>query len=170
MSIKIIGAVLIVLGCGLFGFLYAAAHRRETRYLRQYISALEFMEWELQYRLTPLPELCNITSGLCDGCLRKLFMALSNELEAQMDPDAAQCVRKVLEKTADLPKLTKIAFAQLGPILGRFDLDGQCKGLVSLRSDATQLLKKHSENQDVRIRSYQTLGICAGAAMVILFI
>ncbi len=170
MSIKIVGAVLIVAGCGLFGFLYAGVHRRETQCLRQYISALEFMEWELQYRLTPLPELCKMTSGVCDGCLKKLFMALAQELETQIAPDVAQCVRTVLEKIVDLPKLTRIAFTQLGCILGRFDLEGQCKGLESLRAEATQLLMRHSENQDVRVRSYQTLGICAGAAMVILFI
>ena len=170
MSLKIIGAILIIIGCSCFGFFYAAAHRRETHYLRQYIAALEFMECELRYRLTPLPELCKLTSNVCDGSLKKLFTALGDELENHISPDAERCMLASIEKVVDLPKFTKEALLHLGPVLGRFDLDGQCKGLASLCEDARRILKAHSENQDIRLRSYQTLGICAGAAVVILFI
>lgn len=170
MSLKIIGAVLIIFSCGCFGFLYAAANRRETRYLRRYISALEFMECELQYRLTPLPELCNMTAAVCDGSLKKLFLALAYELDNQVSADVERCMQAAIKKVNDLPKLTKEALTQLGPVLGRFDLNGQCKGLESLRNEAMRVLNTYSENQDTRLRSCQTLGICAGAAVVILFI
>lgn len=170
MSLKIIGAMLIIAGCGLFGGLYAASHRRETRYLRRYISALEFMECELQYRLTPLPELCTKTAEVCEGSLKKLFIAFAKELENQISPDAERCMLAAIENVCDLPKLTREALINLSPVLGRFDLNGQCRGLESLRADAVRTLKLYSENQDTRLRSYQTLGICAGAAVVILFI
>ena len=170
MTLKVIGAILIITGCGIFGFLYAASHRRETRYLRQYIAALEFMECELQYRLTALPELCKMTAEVCGGGLKRLFIALGYELENQISPDVERCMQAAIQKTGDLPHLTTEALLHLGPVLGRFDLDGQCKGLEGQRMDAMRILKVHSENQDMRLRSYQTLGICAGAAVVILFI
>ena len=170
MNLKVIGAIFIIAGCGCFGFLYAAAHRRETRYLRRYISALEFMECELQYRLTPLPELCKMTAEVCEGCLKKLFAILGKELEGQISPNAEQCMQAAIAKAGDIPKLTGKALRQLGPVLGRFDLDGQCKGLASQRAEAIRILNEYSENQETRLRSYQTLGICAGAAVVILFV
>ena len=58
MSIKLIGAALIIAGCDGVGFSMAAAHRREESALRQLIGALDYMGCELQYHLTPLPELC----------------------------------------------------------------------------------------------------------------
>ena len=44
------------------------------------------------------------------------------------------------------------------------------QSIEALRELTESQLKEHNENQDVRIRSYQTLGLCAGAAIAILFI
>ena len=170
MSLKVIGAILIIAGCSCFGFFYTAAYKRETRYLRRYIGALEFMQCELQYRMTALPELCKMTAEVCEGNLKKLFLNLGKELESQISPNVEQCMQAAIAKVGDLPKLTKEVLLHLGPVLGRFDLDGQCKGLESQRMNAIRILKLHSENQETRLRSYQTLGICAGAAVAILFI
>ena len=58
MSIKWIGAILVIVGCGGVGFSMAAAYRRQETALRELMGTLDFMSWELQFRLTPLPELC----------------------------------------------------------------------------------------------------------------
>ena len=58
MTGKLFGALLVICGCGGMGFSIAAASKREEAALRQLIGALDFMECELQYHLTPLPELC----------------------------------------------------------------------------------------------------------------
>ena len=55
MNYRWIGAVLVIAGCGGFGFSIAAGYKREESTLRQLIQALNTMEWELSYRLTPLP-------------------------------------------------------------------------------------------------------------------
>ena len=60
MSYKWIGAILIIVSCGVCGFSVAAGKRREERLLSQLMDVLQFMEADLQYRLTPLPELCRI--------------------------------------------------------------------------------------------------------------
>ena len=57
MDYKWIGAVLIVAGCGGFGFTLSSEHRRQEKSLRKLIAVLDFMACELQYRLTPLPDL-----------------------------------------------------------------------------------------------------------------
>ena len=59
---------------------------------------------------------------------------------------------------------------QLGDSLGRFDLSGQIQGLASVQKRAEFELEQLRRNQDVRLRSYQTLGLCAGAALVVLFL
>ena len=58
MSYRWFGAALVIAGCGGFGFSIASGYKREEGILRQLLRVLNYMEWELQYRLTPLPELC----------------------------------------------------------------------------------------------------------------
>lgn len=170
MNFKLIGAVLIILGCGGFGFLLAAGHRREERTLRQLIGALDYMECELQYRLTPLPELCRQAARESGGTIHSVLLALAGELEAQVSPDVESCMNGALSRIPDIPKSSRMCLRKLGQSLGRFDLPGQLKGLESIRAVCRRELERLSQNRDVRLRSYQTLGLCAGAALAILFL
>ena len=54
--------------------------------------------------------------------------------------------------------------------IGRFDLEGQLQGLESVRVYCRDQLDNLAKDRDVRLRSYQTLGLCAGAALAILFV
>lgn len=170
MTIKLIGAFLVLTGCGGFGFSMAASHRREERAFRQYISALEFMECELSCRLSPLPQLCRGAGEAGDGCVAQFFQTLALELENQVAPDAPCCVRAALGKTPGMPRNLKDHLTELGRTLGRFDLPGQLRDLRCAAARANAHLQSLTENRDRRLRSYQTLGLCAGAALAILFL
>ena len=54
--------------------------------------------------------------------------------------------------------------------MGQFDAQGQIQALEVARDHCRSMLEAMAENRDVRLRSYQTLGICAGAALVILLV
>lgn len=170
MSLKLLGAVLVIAGCGGLGFKIAAQHLREEKNLRELISVLDFMECELQYRQTPLPELCRQAAGECKSILRDVFWDLSRELDDQIAPDVESCVHAALAKTKTIPDITLQMMELLGRNLGRFDIDGQLKGLDAVRQECRRLLDSLTKNKDIRLRSYQTLGLCAGAALAILFI
>lgn len=170
MSIKLIGAALIIAGCGGIGFSMAAAHRREENALRQLIGALDYMGCELQYHLTPLPELCRGAATQSGGCIRNVLLGLAAELESQIAPDASACMNAAISKAPKLPSQVKASLASLGSSLGYFDLQGQLKGLEAARQQCRRDLDALSKDRDVRLRSYQTLGLCAGAALAILFL
>lgn len=169
MNYKWIGAVLVIVGCGGFGFSLAAGHRHQEQLLRQLIRTLQYMEWELQYRLTPLPELCRQAGKEAGGVLRDILLSLARELDWQVSPDAYSCMIAALKQSRDLPKNTRKLLLQLGRSLGRFDLNGQLQGLEAVRKACEGELAAMSKNREVRLRSYQTLGLCAGAALAILF-
>lgn len=168
MALRIIGIVLIVIACGSFGFITAANYRREITMLKQFISALDYMECELQFRRTALPDLCRQAAIECRGTVRFLFQALTQELQAQVSPDVEHCVFAALSKTKEIPKRMRQVFVLFGASLGRFDIDGQVKGLQFVRMDCRRILEGLQLNQSERIRSYRTLGICAGVAVAIL--
>ena len=170
MTLKLIGAILIVAACAGFGWKLAAMHAREEKSLRQLISVLDFMECELQYRLTPLPELCRQAASESTGPLKEVFLILCQELEDQILPDVGLCMNCAIAKVKNIPKLTCEALQMLCSSLGRFDLQGQLKGLEAVRRSCRNDLEGLCQNKDVRRRSYQTLGLCAGAALAILFV
>lgn len=167
---KLIGAALIVSGSGFFGWSISAASRKEEATLIQLIRALDYMQCELQYRLTPLPDLCVLASREQKGPIGAFFGNLALELESQISPDVASCVRMALTKSGPLPHQTRKALELLGASLGRFDTDGQIRGLEQARQFCRDEVSRLSINKENRLRSYQTLSLCAGAALVILFI
>ena len=170
MNYKWLGAIFIVAGCGGFGFLIAAASKREEKYLRELYEAITFMTAELQYRLTPLPELISRASTHTSGTLWTVFSALDRELVGQIAPNAEECMRKALESAQGVPVLTGNALRLLGRSLGKFDLDGQISGLTIVKEACGENLQKLAKDRCERLRSYRTLGVCAGIALAILLI
>lgn len=170
MHLKLIGALLIIIACGGFGFAVAASHKKEERTLRQLLNILDYLACELQYRLTPLPQLCRQAALECSGTLNKLFTAFADELDMQLTANPELCMKAALEKYGDIPRHSYELLTVLGCSLGRFDLDGQLKDLEKVRHECISRLAKTCENKETRIRTYQTLGLCAGAALAILLI
>lgn len=170
MNHKIIGAVLIVIGCGSWGFGLAAHHMRKIRLFRQVLSALDYMHCELQYRCTSLPLLCRQAGEREPGKIGKVLTKLASELEAQICPDVSCCMSAVLSEFQDLPDTVTQLLKQLGDNLGNFDLEGQLLGLDKIRTLCHENLSRLLANKDSRVRSYQTLGLCAGAALAILLV
>lgn len=170
MGYKWIGAVLIVASCTACGFKIAAGKRKEENLLLQLLRLLEFMESELQYRLTPLPELCRMAIGQSKGALRTVFLNLYQEFCQQQLPDAGSCMAAAIGKSVELPNRIRSILSQLGYSLGRYDLEGQLQGIRSVRRRSEESLESIRKNREERLRSYQTLGICAGAALAIILI
>lgn len=170
MTLQWIGAILIIAGCGGVGFGMALNYRREENALRQLLQVLEMFCCELDYRMTPLPELFRKAIQATSGHLSKFFEALTRELEKQSDPDASRCVGAVLRNSRDLPASVFFALADLGRNLGEYDLQGQLVGIRAVARACQRQLEVLESNRPQRIRSFQTLGLCAGAALAILLL
>lgn len=170
MSLKYIGAVLIFLSCGAVGFLKAANYRKETQCLAELARVLDAMSAELEYHIAPLPQICANIAQIATGSLNKLFLSLSKELEAQIAPDAATCMQAALTSVKEIPTQVREALVLLGNSLGKFDIQGQMNEILTVKQHCLTLLEQMQEHLNVRLRSYRTLGLCAGAALAILFL
>ena len=170
MNLKIIGAVCVIVACGGAGFLMAAQYLSNIRMHTDMIIALNYMESDLHYRCTPLPSLCRQASEQVYGKVRLVFMELADELEAQISPNAELCMASVLDKLCLTHSKLGSIFMELGRNLGTFDMDGQMLALRNVRNLCSEELKQLQKGRAGRVRSYQTLGLCAGAAIAILFV
>ena len=99
-----------------------------------------------------------------------MFLAMASELEQQILPNAAYCMDAAIWKIQALPTKTVLAARELGCALGCFGLEEQLRGIESVINMCQRACKELEENRPQRHRSYQTLGLCAGAALVILMI
>lgn len=167
--VRILGACCIAAGCTGFGFSMAAANRREEAELRRLTGALEYMSCELSYRMTPLPALCRGAAAGSGGVVGEFLLGLARELEKQTAPEVQCCVETVLSGLRTSSVLER-QLRELGATLGRFDLPGQLRGLERALNSTEEALRTVRDGAAERRRSYQTLGLCAGAAMAILFL
>lgn len=170
MTYKLIGAILVIVGCGGFGFMISAGYKREERHLRELQQALLHMSSELQYRLTPLPELVQKMAEHTSGALWQVFSVLDRELTCQIAPNAEACLHTALKENPSIPPLTGNMLRLFGKSLGKFDLTGQITGIEQVQSACKECIDKLAADRDERLRSYRTLGICAGLAIAILLI
>lgn len=170
MNFKLIGALCVITSCSCCGFMMASEHIGRIRLLQNLISALDYMECELQYRCTPLPQLCRQASEQTTGKIQKILSLMAEELESQISPNADRCMASALDRLGDMDPMMYQILTDLGKSLGKFDLEGQLQGFDSARAVCRENLSQLVLNKDNRIRSYQTLGLCAGAAVAILFV
>lgn len=167
---KILGAVLIMAGSVGFAVTTCAAYKREVEMLRQLIRAVDFLQCELQYRMTPLPELCEQAGNQCKGRIGLYFRSLATELSRQIAPDVAACSINVLGSIGHLPQRVDKALEILSASLGQFDVPGQLQSLAVTRNYCRSSVENMTANQETNLRTIQTLGICAGTALVILLV
>ena len=169
MTIRILGAFLVFAGCGGFGFSMAAGARTEEQTLKQLLRAIRFLHAELSYRMPPLGTLCRSTGAIVTGPVQKVFLALAEELERAESPSVRACMEAALEKHR-LSAAVRETLLELGETLGRFDLPGQLRGLDAAEAETGKLLNSMQSGKETRLRSYQTLGLCAGASIAILLL
>lgn len=167
--IRWVGAVLVIISSGGFGYTMSTQYRKVIRMLHQLVFVLQEMEWELKYRLTPLPELCGICAASATGELREVFLLLKKELEAGIFSEVSGCMNAILQ-TLHLPSQCSSCLKELGNSLGRYDLEGQLQGIGAVKERCHSYLEVMESHRPERLRSYHTLALCAGSALLIILV
>ena len=170
MIVKWIGSVCIILSCAGMGVTIAYKQVREITLLDQWIRILLRMENEIKYHLRPIPELFRMISYDENGWFKTLFQKIAEELDNQIQPDVERCVHMALRTINQFPVSILDGIKCLSKDLGRYDLQEQLHGIERVRIAAEEKCQILKKDKSRRIRGYQTLGLCAGAALVILFI
>ena len=168
MFLKWIGAILIVGSCGGFALMMKMSYQKEVNLVKQVIRLVDFMECQLRYKMPALSELLRQCGQETNGMLKTFFIQAADQLDQQVFPDVKGCLTELLEEYKTIPPVTKECLHGLSDVLGRFDLEGQMQGLQSVRQECKSKLQSITDQAQSHLRSYQMLGICGGAALVIL--
>lgn len=167
MTVKIIGAILVIASSLLCAGRIATLHRREGHALRALHSALYHMRWALEEQRPPLPVLLETASECADRCVARFFSVLGEELREQVLPDGPSCVRAALVRCADLPAATRKILLGLGDTLGCFALEGQLSGIRAAIRECEEAAAGQASFAAEKCRTMQALCLCVGAALAI---
>lgn len=163
-----IGAALIVAGCGGWGLSMASSQLHEEAMLKELLFFLESVRWELEYRMTSLPELIQTCSQKTHGQLRRTLLQFEENLRNLALPDAGCCMSLALSE--EMPSSIRRLLDILGDSLGRYDLSGQLEGLQAVESACRSRGEELKLKRNDKLHSFRILGFCAGIALVVLLV
>lgn len=164
---RIVGAVLVVVGCALIGKFKVVTDRQTISLIGEFISGINTMICELEFRRTPLPNLCNLVAERTSGVVSGYFAALEKELSHQTLPDVGACSDTAMRQCGDIPSEIRQLLSLTGESLGMFGVDGQVEQLQYIRNIAENLLERAQKNFESLGRSHQTVWICAGIVLAV---
>ena len=166
--IKTVGILLVILGASGTGFSLAFSVRQTVSLTQQLLSALEQMKNEIAFRRTPLPELMRLLETQSRGPVATFFGRLAGELSRRQSRSVEAIVRSQAAAVRAFSPPVRQILVQLGGGLGQYDAQGQIRSIDLAVLRLQNLLEQYRADQQSRIRSYCTLGVCGGLAIAIL--
>ena len=165
------GALLTVGGGAFLGFDAHRRLRRRARVLRQLAGALEQMDREIAFRLTPRPQLMEELAADYPPPVGTLFANCRKGMEELGERSLAEIWRQALADTPlDLEGRAAGILDELGEVLGRYEESGLRSALARAVAELTREGELAREDGEKRGRMYQVLGLAWGGLLVILLL
>ena len=169
--LKLLGGVLLAGGAAAMGYSASAWLARRVRTLRAMLGALELMEREISFRLTPMDRLLDRLARGTPPPAGTFFACCRDGLERLGERTLAEIWREALEQTPlGLGAGELATLAELGELLGRYDAEGQREALSNARLRLEQDLRLAEEEREKKGRVCRALGLTAGAFLVIVLL
>ena len=168
--IRLLGALLTAGGGAFLGLSAARRLKRRARVLRQLAGALEQMDREVAFRLTPMPRLMEQLAAWPEP-VGTLFANCRKGMEALGEQSLAEIWRRALAETdLDLEGRAAAVLDELGEVLGRFEESGLRSALARAGAELAREGELAREDGEKRGRMYQVLGLAWGGLLVILLL
>lgn len=170
--IRWMGALLIVAATTWVGFAWAKHYSERPRQLRQLKVALQALEAEIMYGLTPLDEACQHLADQFSEPLHDFFYQFSKYLQkgAISASEAWEASLDEIWEQTSLRSGEREVLKQFGITLGQHDRDHQQK---QIRLALTHLEREEVEAKDAQQRyekMIKSLGFLSGLLLVILLL
>ena len=170
--LKFIGAILLISGAAVWGFIGAKNLRDRGDAHAALVSALEIMEHELCDMLTPMPELFAVLRKQSSYPAGKLF---ENAADRMRDIGAApfsELWQRAVVETGELMLNDRelLTLSELGFSLGKYDVHEQRKAIESAVRQFEVYARNAAEERDRNWKSQAFLGVAAGIFAVIILL
>ena len=167
--LRLFGGVLVMLGIGALGFAKIAQMNKEVKILRGLVGALEEMEGEITFQLTPMPVVFWGLSQRMEEPLKSFFRRLSEGME-YLEEQALSTLWREEVATLSLNQKARGILSELGEVLGRYDGEQQSRAIARTRESLSAILQHQEGEWAEKRKLYATLALTVGALVVILLI
>ena len=161
--LKLAGMVIIILGSAALGMYQAGMYMNRLNNLHEVKKAFLYIQGEIRYMSTPLPELLEEVAGKIKGPFRRFFSEVAAELSrknAGMVREIwKECYRKEITRDV-LEKDAEEEFLEMGGQLGGTDCRTQEKFII----------EKRQKEKTNKLRLYYVCGVAGGVLMVIILV
>ena len=169
--IRLMGALLTAGGGAFLGFAAAGRLTRRARVLRQMAGALEQMDREISFRLTPMPQVMERLGAEYPPPVGALFSRCCLGFDELGERSLAEIWRTALaESDLDLEDREIAVLDELGEVLGRFEESGLRTALARAAEELNQAAELARVEAEKRGRMYRVLGLAVGGLLVILLL
>ena len=171
--LKLAGMVIVILGSVALGMYQACMYVNRLNNLHEVKKAFLYIQVEIRYMSTPLPELLEEVAGRVKGPFRRFFTRVADELSgknAGMVREVwkacyhKEITREVLEKEAEEE------FLEMGGQLGGTDCRTQEKAIDYFLEKWEFIIEKRRKEMTNKLRLYYVCGVAGGVLMVIILV
>lgn len=171
MLVKLIGGILVIAACSLWGIAVSNKYGRRPRELKNLRTSLQLLETEVIYGANPLPYAFSSIANKLEGILKQFYFTASQNLilrQYSSVRDAwSDAIEKVLADTA-FNKTDMELLRGFGNILGSSDREDQQKHFKLFYAQ----LKHHEDIAEEERRKnekmYKSLGFLSGLVLFII--
>ena len=162
--LKVIGGLLVLGGCWLWGFRAADELSRRVRILDEFIGAIRVLERELALFRPALPELLMRMAQGRHGAV----LTLLNHCRMEMETGSCFTDTWVSEvNKLPLTQQEKGLLCGLGQVMGRYDDKGQVQVAQRVRIELEECTDRARQSNRIRGKLYRTLGATAGGFLLL---
>ncbi|WP_124727201.1 stage III sporulation protein SpoIIIAB [Staphylospora marina] len=169
--IKLLGALLVLIASTAIGFSFAAGVAKRPRQIRELRMCLSLLRTEIDYGSRLLSEAFSRISVSGEGSVRKLFGRMADRLNEADGISMSECLKETLDahwEETSLGREEKQVLLRLGEVLGASSRLDQLHHLEMAEKQLAVEEDKARDERDRFVKMYRTVGILAGALLVIL--
>jgi stage III sporulation protein AB len=169
---RLIGAIMVAGGAAAIGLIAAGKLKTRVDALSGLLAAIDVMQSEIFFRLTPLPDLIKMLEKQSEAPAKTLFSNCVNHIGQLGQKPFFNIWTQALEESRSLELLPaeKQILKELGNILGRYDADGQIKAIAYIHRRLETCLEASIREKEKQGKLYRMLGIVTGAAVAIILL
>lgn len=173
MMLKLIGGLLIMVACSLYGIAASNRYSMRPKDLRKLRSAIQMLETEVIFGSTPLPIAMGNVAAKVDGGIRGFFRRISEDLMSGwnygLDAAWAEGAESLVKETC-LTISDKELLMSFGKVLGCSDREDQKKHFELFYIQLKQQEDVAEEERRKNEKLYKSLGFLSGLVIFIILI
>ncbi len=169
--IRVIGAILVTAATTSVGLSVVQRLSQRVRILSGLIAALETIQSEIYFNLTPLPLIVEQLAERSAEAVRPFFKTCAVCMRRLEDQSFAALWRHaVLEHQSNFRQAEAQLLADLGGTLGKYDVETQARSIANTRNRLEALRDEAEKERARQGKVYSMLGVMCGLTIVIIFI